>query len=65
MGFDPLIGVYVLGFAVSGGLYIALRRRVEAHSRATKAAAAEAGLLEPASLHPQMSGLRRLHAGLS
>jgi len=63
MGFDPLIGVYALGFAVSGGLYIALRRRVEAHSRATKAAAAEAGLLEPASLHPQIDPSKCLGCG--
>ncbi|HKD31720.1 MAG TPA: NAD(P)-binding domain-containing protein [Xanthobacteraceae bacterium] len=63
MGFDPLIGVYLLGFAVSGGLYIALRRRVEAHSRATKAAAAEAGLLEPASLHPQIDPSKCLGCG--
>jgi hypothetical protein len=70
MSFDPTIGVYALGFAISGSLYIVLRRRFEARSRATKAAAAEAGLLEPASLHPkidpfEMSGLRRLYEGLS
>jgi thioredoxin reductase (NADPH) len=63
MSFDPLIGVYALGFAVSGGLYIALRRRVEARSRATKAAAAEAGLLEPASLHPEIDQSKCLGCG--
>jgi thioredoxin reductase/ferredoxin len=41
-----------LAFGVIWTFYIGLRRRAEARSRATKAAAAEAGLLEPASLHP-------------
>jgi thioredoxin reductase (NADPH) len=54
MSFDPEIGFYALAFAISGGVYVALRRRVEARSRAAKAAAAEAGLLEPASLHPKI-----------
>jgi ferredoxin len=43
-----------LGFGVIWTLYIGLRSRAEAGSRATKAAAAEAGLLEPASLHPKI-----------
>jgi thioredoxin reductase (NADPH) len=54
MTFSPVIGVYVLVFAVIWTIYIRLRKRAEARSRATKAAAAEAGLLEPASLHPQI-----------
>lgn len=54
MTFSPVIGVYVLVFAVIWTIYIGLRSRTEARSRATKAAAAEAGLLEPASLHPQI-----------
>ncbi len=63
MSFDPVIGMYALGFAVSGGLYIVLRRRTEARSRATKAAAAEAGLLEPASLHPKIDPSKCLGCG--
>jgi thioredoxin reductase (NADPH) len=63
MSFNPVIGVYALAFAVIWGLYIALRRRVEARSRATKAAAAEAGLLEPASLHPKIDPLKCLGCG--
>jgi thioredoxin reductase/Pyruvate/2-oxoacid:ferredoxin oxidoreductase delta subunit len=54
MTFSPVIGVYALVFAVIWTIYIGLRSRTEARSRATKAAAAEAGLLEPASLHPQI-----------
>jgi thioredoxin reductase (NADPH) len=54
MTFNPVIGVYALVFGVIWALYIGLRYRAEARSRATKAAAAEAGLLEPASLHPKI-----------
>jgi thioredoxin reductase/Pyruvate/2-oxoacid:ferredoxin oxidoreductase delta subunit len=52
MTINPAMGVYALTFGVICTLYIGLRTRSEARSRATKAAAAEAGLLEPASLHP-------------
>lgn len=63
MTFDPVISLYALGFALSGGLYIALRRRAEGRNRATKAAAAEAGLLEPASLHPKIDPSKCLGCG--
>ena len=52
MTLTPLMGVYALAFGVISTFYIGLRSRAEARSRAVKAAAAEAGLLEPASLHP-------------
>ena len=52
MTFNPVMGVYVLIFGIIWSVYIGLRSRAEARSRARKAAAAEAGLLEPASLHP-------------
>jgi thioredoxin reductase (NADPH) len=54
MTFNPVIAVYALAFGVIWALYVGLRSRAEARSRATKAAAAEAGLLEPASLHPKI-----------
>jgi thioredoxin reductase (NADPH) len=54
MTFNPVIGVYALVFGIIWALYIGVRHRAEARSRATKAAAAEAGLLEPASLHPKI-----------
>ena len=63
MNFNPVIGVYPLAFAVIGALYIALRKRAEARSRATKAAAEEAGLLEPASLHPKIDPVKCLGCG--
>ncbi len=49
---NPVMGVYVLVFGVIWAFYVGLRSRAEARSRAKKAEAAEAGLLEPASLHP-------------
>jgi thioredoxin reductase (NADPH) len=57
MTFSPVVGVYALAFGFIWALYIGFRRRAEARSRATKAAAAEAGLLEPASLHPKIDPL--------
>ena len=63
MSFNPVIGLYPLAFAVIGALYIALRKRAEARSRATKAAAEEAGLLEPASLHPKIDPVKCLGCG--
>lgn len=63
MNFNPAIGVYGLAFAFIWAIYIALRKRAEARSRATKAAAAEAGLLEPASLHPKIDPVKCLGCG--
>jgi thioredoxin reductase (NADPH) len=54
MTFNPVIGVYALVFGVIWALYFGLRNRVETRNRARKTAAAEAGLLEPASLHPKI-----------
>jgi thioredoxin reductase (NADPH) len=63
MSFDLVTGAYPLIFLAFGGLYIAFRRRAESRSRATKAAAAEAGLLEPASLHPKIDPVKCLGCG--
>ena len=63
MSFNPVIGVYVLVLGIIWTLYIALRRRIEARNRATKAAAAEASLLEPASLHPKIDPIKCLGCG--
>ena len=54
MTFSPLMGVYALVFGVIWALYIGLRGRAEARSLVRKAAAIEAGLHEPASLHPKI-----------
>ena len=63
MSFNPVIGVYVLAFGIIWVLYVASRRRAEARSRAKKAEAAEAGLLEPASLHPVIDPVKCLGCG--
>src|SRR6266478_8859745 len=63
MSFTPVIAVYVVAIGVIWALYIASRRRFEARSRATKEAAAEAGLLEPASLHPKVDPAKCLGCG--
>src|SRR6266436_6455879 len=63
MSFTPVIAVYVVAIGVVWALYISSRRRFEARSRATKEAAAEAGLLEPASLHPKVDPAKCLGCG--
>lgn len=63
MIFTPLMSVYVLAFGVFGALYIGLRRRADARNRARKAAAVEAGLREPASLHPEIDPIKCLGCG--
>jgi thioredoxin reductase (NADPH) len=47
-----LLLVYVVPIGVIWLIHAVLRRRAESRSRATKEAAAEAGLVEPPSLHP-------------
>jgi len=44
--------VYIVPIGVIWIIYVVVRRRAESRSRATKSAAEEAGLVEPASLHP-------------
>ncbi|MFZ2158200.1 MAG: NAD(P)-binding domain-containing protein [Bradyrhizobium sp.] len=63
MTLNPEIGVYALIVGAIWAFYLALRMRAETRSRATKAAAAEAGLLEPASLHPKIDPLKCLGCG--
>jgi thioredoxin reductase (NADPH) len=63
MPFDPLIVAYALPLLVIWALYLALRRRKEARSRATLQAATEAGMLEPASLHPKIDPVTCLGCG--
>jgi thioredoxin reductase/Pyruvate/2-oxoacid:ferredoxin oxidoreductase delta subunit len=63
MSFDLEIALYPLAFLAIGCLYVALRGRADARSRAVKAAAAEAGLLEPASLHPKIDPVKCLGCG--
>jgi thioredoxin reductase (NADPH) len=55
--------VYALAIGAIWLLYLVWRRRAEAKSRATKAAAVEAGLVEPASLHPIIDPAKCLACG--
>jgi thioredoxin reductase (NADPH) len=55
--------IYAAAIGAIWLLYLVWRRRSEAKSRATKAAAVEAGLVEPASLHPLIDPARCLACG--
>jgi thioredoxin reductase (NADPH) len=63
MSLTVVTAVYALAIGAIWTLYIVLRRRGETRSRATKEAAAEAGLLEPASLHPKVDPAKCLGCG--
>jgi thioredoxin reductase (NADPH) len=51
---DPLIAFYGFPLMVVWAIYLRRRKQFEARSIAKRTAAAEAGLLEPASLHPKI-----------
>ncbi len=55
--------IYAVPIGLIWALYLLWRWRVEEKSRATKAAAAEAGLVEPASLHPKIDPAKCLACG--
>ncbi len=65
MDFSPImiIIIYAAPIGVIWGLYLVWRWHHEAKSRATKAAAVESGLVEPASLHPVIDPARCLACG--
>jgi thioredoxin reductase (NADPH) len=63
MDFSPITTVYAVAIGAIWALYLLWRRRAEAKSRAMKAAAVEAGLVEPASLHPIIDPARCLGCG--
>lgn len=63
MSLTPITAVYAAAIGIIWVLYMVLRWRTEARSRATKEAAAEAGLLEPASLHPKIDTAKCLGCG--
>ena len=63
MDLSSITIVYAAGIGAIWLLYLVWRRRREAKSRATKAAAMEAGLVEPASLHPLIDPARCLACG--
>jgi thioredoxin reductase/NAD-dependent dihydropyrimidine dehydrogenase PreA subunit len=63
MTFDPTLAFYALPLLIVWAVYLYRRGRAEARSRARRAAAAEAGLLEPASLHPEIDPVRCIGCG--
>jgi thioredoxin reductase (NADPH) len=54
MSFDPLLILYAMPLVVVWTIYSELRMRAEWRSISKRQAAAEAGLLEPPTLHPQI-----------
>ena len=54
MIFDPLLSLYAVPLLAVWIIYLRRRRKLEIRSRAKREAAAESGLLEPASLHPEI-----------
>jgi ferredoxin len=60
---DPLLLIYALPLLAVWIVYLARRRRVELRSIAKRTAAAEAGLTEPPSLHPQIDAARCIGCG--
>jgi thioredoxin reductase/Pyruvate/2-oxoacid:ferredoxin oxidoreductase delta subunit len=63
MDFSPLTIIYAAPIGLIWAIYVVWRWRREAKSRATKAAAVEAGLVEPASLHPIIDPAKCLACG--
>jgi thioredoxin reductase/NAD-dependent dihydropyrimidine dehydrogenase PreA subunit len=63
MQWDPLIAFYALPLVVIWALYLGQRKKRERRSLATRNAAAEAGMLEPASLHPTIDPTKCLGCG--
>ena len=58
-----MLAFYALPLLLVWTVYVGRRRRAEARSIARRAAAAEADLLEPASLHPEIDPARCIGCG--
>jgi thioredoxin reductase (NADPH) len=58
-----LAAVYAVPIGIIWIIYVLVRQRAEARSRATKEAAEEAGLVEPPSLHPVIDPAKCLGCG--
>jgi thioredoxin reductase len=63
MDLSLITAVYALSIGAIWLIYLVWRRRAEAKSQAAKAAAIEAGLVEPASLHPIIDPAKCLACG--
>ena len=63
MPFDPLLLVYITPLAVIWLIYLGARRKAESRSLTARKEAIEAGLTEPASLHPKIDPSKCLACG--
>src|ERR1700692_3525216 len=63
LNLDPLMILYPLPLAVVWIVYLGLRKKAEWRNIAKRRAAAEAGLLEPPTLHPEIDPSRCIGCG--
>jgi succinate dehydrogenase/fumarate reductase-like Fe-S protein len=63
LAFDPILAFYTVPLVVLWTVYVGVRKKVDARSRSTQAEAQEAGLTEPASLHPLIDPVACLGCG--
>ncbi len=63
MPFDPLLGLYATPLVLAWIIYYGVQKRNEIRARGIRDAAVEAGLTEPASLHPQIDYAKCLGCG--
>src|SRR5215831_13792301 len=63
LAFDPILAFYAVPLIVVWTVYLGMRKKVDARSRSTQAEAKEAGLTEPASLHPLIDPVKCLGCG--
>jgi thioredoxin reductase (NADPH) len=63
LAFDPILAFYAVPLVVLWTVYVGVRKKVDARSRSTQAEAQEAGLTEPASLHPLIDPVACLGCG--
>lgn len=60
---DPHLALYAIPLVAIWTVYLGMRRRREGRNRTARAEAIEAGLTEPASLHPRIDPVRCLGCG--
>jgi len=63
LAFDPILAFYAVPLVVVWTVYLGMRKKVDRRSRSTQAEAKEAGLNEPASLHPLIDPVKCLGCG--
>jgi thioredoxin reductase/ferredoxin len=63
MIYDPLLAFYALALIAIWAVYLGFRRRRQARALTKQAESIEAGLIEPASLHPKIDEAKCLGCG--